>query len=276
MAGKSHSNAVKLSMVPATNTKFQLFQRTLAKGLFGLFPESLQGLADFYLRPHLAQGFGPLNGQVCRQQFFEKLFAGFEFSQIVETGTFRGTTTEYFAAFGVPVTTVESSKRFFAYSRRRLANLPNVEIHLGDSVAVLRKQIAQGAFEDGITIFYFDAHWEEHLPLKDELELVINNVNEHVILIDDFEVPGDPGYEFDDFGPNKRLSVDYLEAVPTGVDFYVFFPTAPSKEETGGSRGLALVTANSTIAERLKIYTELRFFGSIVANRGGSPRPAAG
>ena len=40
------------------------------------------------------------------------------------------------------------------------------------------------------TLFYLDAHWLEHLPLREEVELITANFPRAVIVIDDFEVRG--------------------------------------------------------------------------------------
>jgi hypothetical protein len=47
------------------------------------------------------------------------------------------------------------------------------------------------------TLFYLDAHWEEYLPLRDELQLIYNNFPRAVVLVDDFKVDDDLGYGFD-------------------------------------------------------------------------------
>lgn len=95
----------------------------------------------------------------------------------------------------------------------------------------------------------------------------------HVIVIDDFEVPSDLGYGFDDFGSGKRLSVDYLRTVSGNFDLYVFFPRAPSSEETGNKRGAAFITTSSAIAAKLKSLTELRFFEVLSVGCAQSPDP---
>jgi prefoldin subunit 5 len=59
-------------------------------------------------------------------------------------------------------------------------------------------------------------------------------------MIDDFEVPSDPGYGFDDYGPGKCLSLSLLSwAKELGCRF--FFPTVPAADETGERRGACLV-----------------------------------
>ena len=44
--------------------------------------------------------------------------------------------------------------------------------------------------------------------MREEVELAIANFSKAVLMIDDFNVPDDPGYRFDDYGPGKRLDID--------------------------------------------------------------------
>lgn len=64
--------------------------------LYDLLPASLQGKLDYHLRPALRQGIvGPLNGQAHRQRMFNDIVAALKPAAIIETGTFRGTSTKY-------------------------------------------------------------------------------------------------------------------------------------------------------------------------------------
>jgi hypothetical protein len=48
--------------------------------------------------------------------------------------------------------------------------------------------------------FYLDAHRYEDLPLRDEIRIVTRHWSEVAIMVDDFEVPNDSDYRFDDYG----------------------------------------------------------------------------
>jgi hypothetical protein len=50
------------------------------------------------------------------------------------------------------------------------------------------------------------------LPLVDEIALAFRHWPEAVVMIDDFAVPGDPGYGFDVYGAGQALRLDYLAA----------------------------------------------------------------
>ena len=69
------------------------------------------GMLDYHEFPELRESWGgPFNGQAHRRQMFAEIVEACKPAAIVETGTFRGVTTEFMAKFSrVPVHTVESS-----------------------------------------------------------------------------------------------------------------------------------------------------------------------
>src|SRR3989337_1684244 len=199
-------------------------------------PPSQAGWLDLH-RPSLRSswGWGPLNGQAGRQEIIRDLARNVEFDLVVETGTYRGNSTEFFShVLGLPILTVEANPRFFDYSARRLAAYPDITVEHGDSRPFLRRLAARTV--DKTTLFYLDAHWEKDLPLGEEMAIIAEHWDQAVVVIDDFEVPDDSGYTFDDYGPGKRLCIDYLPETP---GWQVFFPSLPSGKETGGRRGWA-------------------------------------
>jgi len=192
-------------------------------------------------RPSLRASWGgPLNGQSHRQQLIRDLARAIDFDEVVETGAYRGTSTEFFAhVFGKPVLTVEANPRFYDYAAWRLANYPSVTLERGDSRAFLRRLAGRGG-NDRTTLFYLDAHWEEDLPLREEIDIVAGHWVHAVIVIDDFEVPGDSGYGYDDYGPGRRLSAEYLPDLP---GWTVAYPSIASSDETGARRGCVILAS---------------------------------
>ena len=158
---------------------------------------------------------------------------------VVETGTYRGTSTEFLAhVFGVPVWTVEAHPRYYEYARRRLAACADVQIEQGDSREFLRRIPAPASDSSAATLFYLDAHWAEDLPLREELQIIEGKWPAAVIIIDDFEVPDDAGYAFDDYGPGKCLTESYL---PPLNGWTIRYPASPSHEESGARRGCVVL-----------------------------------
>jgi len=222
--------------------------KAIAKHLLG---EDLIGTLEFYLKPSLKESWGgPMNGQAFRRQIFEELRGLFSFRAILETGTFRGTTTEYFAATGLPVHTAEASPRYYAFARRRLRDAgPNVHLHQGDSRAVLRRLAQDPAVPDEDVFCYLDAHWEEDLPLREELDIILAHWRRAVIMVDDFEVPGG-AYAYDDYGEGKALTMDYLAPLRSS-GLRAYFPAAPAEEETGARRGCVVLCTEPEVVARL-------------------------
>lgn len=200
-------------------------------------------------------GWGPLNGQAGRQGILRDLARTVAFDEVVETGTYRGNSTEFFAhVLGVPIHTVEAQPRYYHYAAQRLAPYPDVTVELGDSREILRRLGERPG--DPTTLFYLDAHWEQDLPLAEEVEIIAKGWSSGVVVIDDFQVPDDPGYTYDDYGPLKRLCVDYLP----DVGWSLYFPSLPSAEETGGRRGCAVLVSPS-LSEGVGALSSLRRHG---------------
>ncbi|MEZ5582516.1 MAG: hypothetical protein R3F37_06965 [Candidatus Competibacteraceae bacterium] len=165
-----------------------------------------------------------MNGQERRQELVALLFEELPIQAIVETGTFRGTTTEYFAKLTkVPVYTVEADHRLYGFSWIRLKKFSHVHLFQTDSRVALQRLAQDDAFPKGSVFFYLDAHWGEDLPLAEELEQIFSNWHSSWVYIDDFKVEGDDGYSYDDYGPGKALMLDYIDEIIQRYQVSVFF-----------------------------------------------------
>jgi len=218
----------------------------------------LKGWWDFRSGRHdkfYPWGFA-MNGQTSRLEAVRQMMHALQVSRVVETGTFRGTTAEWFAQFGLPVETVEASERFFVFSKARLAKFKNVEITLGSSVPFLAER-AKKTRGSEIQLFYLDAHWHGDLPLRQELQLIFSTYNRAVVVIDDFKVDDDGGYAYDDYGAGNALTKEFV----VGSDvpkLHAFYPATPAKQETGMKTGWIVLTADDRLAEHLRTITLLR------------------
>lgn len=183
---------------------------------------------------------GPMNGQLRRREIVREIAKTGGIQRVLETGTYRGATTEFLVGlFGVPVHTVEANPRNYEYSRRRLAVESQVFLELSDSRSFLRRMGERCPNE---TVFiYLDAHWEEDLPLREELDIISSVWTRCIVMVDDFEVPGDGGYLFDDYGSDKVLNAQYLP--PSVADWGLHYPAASSSEESGARRGSCVLVS---------------------------------
>lgn len=219
-------------------------------------PDALRGRIDYYRHPELADYWGgPFNGQSSRQQACLSLLRACNFEFIVETGSFRGSTTLFLAQNGnaASVYSCESDGRVFHFAKCRLRGVPKTFLFHADSPKFLRDlKFARQAQ----IFFYLDAHWGEDLPLQKELALILERFENFVIMIDDFEVPGDPGYGFDDYGTGKQLS---LRDFPLHRDKRItcYLPCVPSSQETGLKRG-AIVAASHNLTALIDGIAALR------------------
>jgi hypothetical protein len=210
-------------------------------------------------RPGRLGDFGPLNGQRRRQELLRDVLACVAFRAVVETGTYRGATAAFLhRVSGLPVHTVEANLRLFYAASRRFPRGGGVAVAAGDSRAFLRRLARDPRFPRARVLFYLDAHGSEDLPLADELVIVAAGWREWLAVVDDFEVPDDPGYGFDDFGWGQRLCPDLL---PTQIrSMALFAPAAPSSAETGHRRGCVLIAPPGPVADAVAALPSVRPF----------------
>jgi predicted O-methyltransferase YrrM len=211
---------------------------------------ALAAYAD-WCQPVHNRWVGPMNGQPARQQLVRDIARCAQPKAVIETGTNRGVTTEFlWSVTGAPTWTVETSQRFAKFAQWRLHHLADITVCHDDSRAFLAQLARDEQMPKEDVLFYLDAHWGTQLPLREELVTIAQHWTEPVILIDDFQVPGDTGYGFDDYGNGMRLSSDYVPLAEMG-DFTLLFPACPSAAE-GGSRRGCVVIVSPTRADEFK------------------------
>jgi hypothetical protein len=210
------------------------------------------GVVDYYCFPQLRNEYGgPFNGQSARRELFGAIVRACKPAAIIETGTYRGDTTQYMAStIDVPIFSVEVLRRNVGFARARLWRYRNVHLARGDSRNFLSKLIRSGRLNRGPIFAYLDAHWNGELPLTGEIALIFSNTSAAVVMVDDFEVPWDMGYGFDDKGPGNSLTLDYILPSIRKFSLIAFGPSTPSQNETFARRG-CLVLSDSTTAPAL-------------------------
>lgn len=239
-------------------TKLRRILRRTGSRLLG---DRLLGAVDYYLRPQYNMAWsGPFNGQLARQQLFESIVKNIHPHALVETGTYFGITTEFMAMTGLPVFTVEMDPRRFGYARARFWNRRNVTVLQGDSRLGLQHLFTSSLqqFAEEPLFFYLDAHWNDDLPLAEELDLVFSRCFAAVVMIDDFQVPFDGGYGYDDYGPGKALVADYIAPAVSAHGLQAFYPATPSAEEgIAGPRGCVVLANHPALVSSLASLTLL-------------------
>ena len=232
-------------------------------GLMKYIPAKVKGSLR-HMRGHHSDFYpwgAALNASTARLEAVRQIFYRCAIQSIIETGTFRGTTTEWFAQLGVPVVSIESHPPTFEFAIRRLKRFDNVTVLPGSSTDILPTYLGSLVDRSAPTLIYLDAHWEGHLPLAEELDVISRTLERFVIVVDDFEVIGDPGYSFDNYGPGKALNAEYLDRC-AGRDLARFYPSVPSNQETGTRRGWIVLTKDPEFIKILSTIDLLRPSGS--------------
>jgi len=226
-------------------------------GIITAWRARIGGFLACFLRPRRRDTWGgPFNGQRARQQLFRDLVSAFDFRVVVETGSHRGATTAFLReASRAVVHTTEVAPRLQGYCRARFLFDPRVRVHACDSRRMLARLLPRLTRNSSPVFFYLDAHWQQDLPLRDECALILRHRVPAVIMIDDFEVPGDLGYGCDDYGAGRRLCLDYLSPLK---GWNAFFPSTPSEQETGSRRGCVVLATAPELAARLHRFPTLR------------------
>jgi hypothetical protein len=233
----------------------------LKKAMEHIFPDRILGAIDYMRFPSLATSWGgPFNGQPARRALFREIVAKLHPCAIVETGTYLGTTTAFMAQTGLPVYTIEAHPRKYGFVRVRFWRTHNIILLHEDTRTALRKLLGGplGGLRDRSLLFYLDAHWNEDLPLAEEIEIIFGRCQLAVVMVDDFQVPGDPGYGYDDYGCGKSLTVDYIAPVVLAYGLQSFYPATPSITEGGWRRGCVVLAHQASLTRKLDSMPLLR------------------
>jgi hypothetical protein len=206
-------------------------------------------LADAAYRGLRNRMYGPGWGGFHRDRVYQALvldlLAAYDFSAFVETGTYRGYSTELVASRfpRLPVFTTEIVEPTYARSKRFLDRYPNITAILGSSDEVVKKLLDEKKFGPR-PMFYLDAHWQSYWPLRKELEAIGRSGLPAIIVIDDFEVPGRSqfGYDVDgggDVTAGQKCNLDYIApALAPARSYRAAFPRYAPGDAFASGAGL--------------------------------------
>jgi predicted O-methyltransferase YrrM len=153
-----------------------------------------------------------------------KLVKDLNIDCIIETGTFRGTTTAFLSETfpNIDIYTIEVDYNMYIQAEANLKPYTNIKLLYGSSEKVLEALLPQ--LKDKRILFYLDAHWEEYWPLLDEFEAIRKTAKDNCcIVIDDFKVPFRQ-FQHDTY-EQQPLDIDYIEEKMNEVyttPFYFF------------------------------------------------------
>lgn len=201
-------------------------------------------LRTFYTVPRVGQerlsdGGGPFGFDVTTALQVDYVICVYQCDGIVETGCFRGDTSEYLARMypHLPVRTCDVDSASAAFTRTRLADHPNAEVFTGDSAELLPRMLAGLA----MPFVYLDAHWGDQWPLHNELTALRHGV----IAVDDFNI-GHPRFGYDTYGGKDCGPELIADALPTADEMFVGNPYSRYSLpclQTGRRSGTGYLTA---------------------------------
>jgi len=226
------------------------------------------GRLEYYFRSQLKSSYGgPFNGQAHRQKIFNDILRALPFEAIIETGTCRGTTTEFMSRSGLPIYSVDNDPRLFEFASLRFRKNKNIRLFYGDSRSVLKQLAIDVQVPKQNIFFYLDAHpfnLRDDLPLREEVTFIFDSWKNSVVMIDDFQVPG-TDYFFCDYGPGKRFDLEYL--APVTATLSLFFPSVGTDVETGGKSGCVIICRESKVRAKLLNLTSIAIYGERVSSK---------
>jgi len=124
-------------------------------------------------------------------QLIEELVDVFEVESMIETGTFQGVSTKYFAKYFDEVHSVELGQDLFDKAKTTLKPYPNIFLYQGNTVDRLSEMMDHCSGRIG---FFLDAHYSGGItargpsdqPIADELRVIFSKGhNDCVITMDD-------------------------------------------------------------------------------------------
>lgn len=187
---------------PLITLKNNMFYKFLSetyiyKRLYNI--ELLRKIKHYLTNSNLSPSL-PLHGDQISIKFFKLILNNFKVDCIIETGTYKGFTTAFFAKTfpNIPIYTCEIDEFNYKRAKENLKFYNNVHVFNEPSPEFI-KNLIKNKLIGKRPFFYLDAHWLDDWPLESELKIIFNKLNSAIILIDDFKVPGKEDFTFDKY-----------------------------------------------------------------------------
>jgi predicted O-methyltransferase YrrM len=200
----------------------------------------------------------PMNGQRNRLRVSYYLASILKPTHAIETGTYLGTTTQYLSSMVSEKTfSIEINKKSLEISKKRLKNeivSGSIELILGNSKIEMEKVLKTLDPNKHRILVYLDAHWLDYVPLKAEIQSLLDWNGLFIAIIDDFMIPTDVGYGFDQY-KNDRIDISQI---PISEKISIWIPSESAFSESGARRGTAYLIHNKLSAQVFNNITELK------------------
>ena len=185
------------------------------------------------------QGF---EGDTHLKESIQKLITDYNIKTVVETGTFKGSTTVQFANMVDKVYTTEVNPEYYkeAVGKFTENGKTNIFHNLGSSVVVLPKILPEIP-QPQTLLFFLDAHWGPNNPLLEELQIITDYKLKPVIVIHDFKVPGHPELGFDTYG-GQDYDWDWIKDKIENIYGKESYTVTYNDKAVGMKRGVIFIT----------------------------------
>jgi len=163
----------------------------------------------------------------------------YNIKNVIETGTWKGTTTKLLSAMAEKVFTVEINEDYFKETKD-LDNYENIIREFGNSPEILEKWFKEDSVKQP-SLFFLDAHWNEYNPLLDELKIIAKyNMNKSIIVIHDFYNPFHEEFGYDQYG-DITYNIDYIKDSINKIYYMNNWVHYYNSQATGDKRGVIFI-----------------------------------
>jgi len=181
------------------------------------------------------------DGHVCRE--FLRLKEKYRLNTAVETGSCLYSTTKWLGDNFGKVHTIEISEEYSRHGIHKIADMPKVTAHIGDSVEHLIRLSSVLGKKDR-AIFFLDAHWGDNCPLLAEMDALtkMRLAIPPVVAIHDFYT-GDERFGWDEYN-GQRFDYGWIEPKVKALEeaFGCKYEHHYNTEAENGMRGLIYIT----------------------------------
>jgi len=173
------------------------------------------------------------NGDKFIEAEFLQLKKKYNIKTVIETGTYYGVTTEFFAKNFDNVHSIEINETYLNVAKEKLKYYKNCKMYHGSSSELLFNILKE--FGEN-TIIFLDAHWWKN-PLLDELKAIKQSGIKPILVIHDFKNPEHPEYNYDTY-PEQNIIYEWdyiktaIEAI-YGVNYEKYYNKEASESKRG-------------------------------------------
>jgi GT2 family glycosyltransferase len=146
----------------------------------------------------------PFNCDSYMEKEFLRLRNQYQIKNVIETGTYKGVTTNWFARNFENVYSIEIMRQYYEEASLNLKSHNNVTLLNSDSRRALPSVLDK---VKGNTLIFIDSHWYEN-PLLPELEIIAESGLKPYICIHDMRNPEDPTMGFDTY-PDQGIVYEF-------------------------------------------------------------------